>query len=913
MKSLPEPGTDSFKQLIDWELEKCMGGVTVNGVLIPGWLYFHLNHWLIRLDVIDNYGNIVKTPGLPDLRDNEWIRGEALEECRKQRLGYMEIGLRQGGKDLLNSSLLYQNGKEITIADCQVGDQIYDDQGKLTTIQGKFPQGIKPVYKVELLDGRKIYCGLEHNWYVYDRITKKHHKKTTQELIQNYKKYPFNIRYAIDTTKPVEYSYKTLDVDPYKYGRLDLEFIPPSYKYSSIEQRRELLRGIIDEWGINSSTGDIEFSTHKKLFSEDFEFLCRGLGINISRKTKEGLEIFTLFISKDTLKNKYEDRVGICDISYVYDEETTCIQVDNESHLFLTDGFTITHNSEFEASITGYNALMFKDTQNVIVGGNDADLTLLKDKVDFGLKSMWEGIAIPRIDKDWKKPMVKLGYKSRGGDDDIWSYLIIRNAADGKNTEAAAGTTAKSFVMDEVGKYFFGQVFESAKPAFLSEWGWRTIPILVGTGGSFDNGADAERFFYNPEANKFLEFIDEVTGMKTCLFMPGTFRQDCKYDTNLADYLQRTRGREITSTEELEKIDIKVSDKEKAKEVILRDREQKAKDPDKTEYLKQIMFYPLTPEECFLSEVKNIYNTEAAKNRQRKLYDENIKGFPIEIYHNGTTLTHRPSSKLPISSFPVKPNESKDAPVVMWEPPIPNPPFGLYVAGVDTYRFNDTKYSDSLGAVYIFKRIHSIAGDKYQDMFVASYVARPKLEEEWNETALNLIKYYNATAMVENDEPGFIKWVINKGDERYLADSVDWLKAVDVGTTTTRSKGIHRSHEKVRNLLRSSFKEYLNEVIQKVLDENGNEVGQVLGVERVLDPMLLEEIIKFNPDINVDREVAASIAVAYANHLNPIVHVNSTSKDPRYEAIFSKEKRATNNLFKPVKSTFGPKRKRKLF
>jgi hypothetical protein len=46
----------------------------------------------------------------------------------------------------------------------------------------------------------------------------------------------------------------------------------------------------------------------------------------------------------------------------------------------------------------------------------------------------------------WVKP---------NGEEDIWSYIVIRNAKDGNNTEVAAGTTAKSFIMDEVGKYPF--------------------------------------------------------------------------------------------------------------------------------------------------------------------------------------------------------------------------------------------------------------------------------------------------------------------------------------------------------------------------------------------------------------------------------------------------------------------------
>ena len=79
IKSLPPPGSNEFQQLIDWETEKILGGVTINGVKISGWLYWHLNHWFIGIDGEDEYGNGTRIEKNPDLRDNEWERAEHLE------------------------------------------------------------------------------------------------------------------------------------------------------------------------------------------------------------------------------------------------------------------------------------------------------------------------------------------------------------------------------------------------------------------------------------------------------------------------------------------------------------------------------------------------------------------------------------------------------------------------------------------------------------------------------------------------------------------------------------------------------------------------------------------------------------------------------------------------------------------
>ena len=112
----------------------------------------------------------------------------------------------------------------------------------------------------------------------------------------------------------------------------------------------------------------------------------------------------------------------------------------------------------------------------------------------------------------------------------------------------------------------------------------------------------------------------------------------------------------------------------------------------------------------------------------------------------------------------------------MYEPPVQNAPFGLYVCGVDPYKQDQSRYSSSLGAAYIYKRMHNIASDQYQNMLVAQYVGRPASINEWNETVRNLIKYYNAYTLSESDDYGFIQYMINKGDAMFLMEQPEWLK-----------------------------------------------------------------------------------------------------------------------------------------
>ncbi|HJT74646.1 MAG TPA: hypothetical protein VJ720_11520, partial [Chitinophaga sp.] len=219
--------------------------------------------------------------------------------------------------------------------------------------------------------------------------------------------------------------------------------------------------------------------------------------------------------------------------------------------------------------------------------------------------------------------------------------------------------------------------------------------------------------------------------------------------------------------------------------------------------------------------------------------------------------------------------------------PVQNAPFGLYVCGVDPYKQDQSRYSNSLGAAYIYKRMHNIASDQYQNMLVAQYVGRPSSITEWNETVRHLIKYYNAYTLSESDDYGFIQYMIGKGDAMFLMEQPEWLKDIAPNSAVRRQYGIPATPKVIAHI-NGLLKSYTEEVISKEHDEDGNVTREVLGFSRILDPMLLEEIIKFNPDGNFDRIRAAAIAIAVATHLDARHVLASTDDDPRIKSYFSK-------------------------
>jgi hypothetical protein len=206
--------------------------------------------------------------------------------------------------------------------------------------------------------------------------------------------------------------------------------------------------------------------------------------------------------------------------------------------------------------------------------------------------------------------------------------------------------------------------------------------------------------------------------------------------------------------------------------------------------------------------------------------------------------------------------------------------------------------------------MHAISGEKYQDMFVASYTARPDKKETWEEQARLLIKYYNARALCENDEISFIDYMIAKGDAHYLERQPDWLKEIVPNTTVRRDYGIHRSAEKIRSFLHGCLKKYSEEVMHIEKDDDGNIISETKGMVKIFDPVLLEEMIQYNEEGNFDRIIAAELAIALAMKLDPIMGKIGAGGDDRIKSMFAPKKK--NKLFTESRGMFNT-RKNKIF
>jgi phosphate starvation-inducible PhoH-like protein len=155
--------------------------------------------------------------------------------------------------------------------------------------------------------------------------------------------------------------------------------IPNIYKYSSITDRLELLRGLMDTDGsVKEKTGEASFCTTSKQLAQDVIELVQSLGgkaklrstnrigkTSILKKSDRTIiarhvtyeftitlpnEMNPFYISRKAkkYKNNFMHGIGICDIVKVGAKPVQCIRVEHPEHLYITDNYIVTHNTAEE-------------------------------------------------------------------------------------------------------------------------------------------------------------------------------------------------------------------------------------------------------------------------------------------------------------------------------------------------------------------------------------------------------------------------------------------------------------------------------------------------------------------------------------------------------------------------------------
>lgn len=886
-----EDQDDDVKQFFKEEAYKVKYGVTINGTFIPPWLYWHVNFFPVFQDL----PNGERVPAISRLRDNEWFFAEMYQRARMEKKGLGMFGTRRFGKALLDSELIYtpHGSKKIGFAD--IGDIIYGDDGKLTTIVGVYPQGFVDTYKVTFEDGRSVVCCGQHQWKV--KYHGDYKVMSTMGIIHS----DFS-KMTIDIGEAVDFPERRWLISPQLMGSLAASFLCGATDrifelskkemddviYSSKKQK-ELFISSFMKIACGISTGDDRF---KVVYKSEYI-------ISFVRKIFWSMGYYCVMDGDDMYISKTHDRLRISDIDYYGRYKATCIEVDNKSHQFLTTNFVVSHNTTIMSSLLQMNSTMTIGLSHSVVGFSDSDLSNIGEYCEYGLDHVHPFFRINRTKTDWSSG-VTLGKRMSNGVRDIHAIISIANINMGRktSTQKTAGLTPATAIFDEVGKGPIKKPYTAAMPSYDTPYGWRLSPILAGTGGEVELSKDAQEMFSDPETYNLLVMDWDILNRramkgktwkerKWAMFVPGQMANSgVKVTIGLGDYLGKPDDKKLN------KIKIDATDFEASTNKLNEER-KKLSTKDRVAYTSHTMFYPFTIDDCFLSSSQNLFPVEyAIKHKNDLLESGQYSGMLCDVFLEsgnklGTTKSNKQLAGFPFSGGVI------DAPVQIFEMPQSNrfDDF-IYVSSLDPYKQAKSD-TPSLGAFYVFKRRVGIR-DPYAYRIVASYVSRPSSIDQFCRTCEVLQKGYGAICLMENADQMYEQYLNRKSGMPasffLFAGEAIANKYVKAGSRQNSKLGLYPTPGN-QNLLFSCVVDYCWQDFVIGYDDNTGLDITVKGIELIDDIALLDEIIQYKPGLNVDRIISFGHALALARYFDDnnympkskIEEMNNARKEDAYK------------------------------
>lgn len=679
------------------------------------------------------------------------------------------------------------------------------------------------------------------------------------------------------------------------------KFIPDQYKYGSMEQRYELIRGLMDTDGYISKDGGMSFVNTSKYLIDDFVEVLRSLGIlcSVSKRApgkggvrngraifgtkfsyvvyiKGNPDIFHLSRKRNRIKKnrKFSNKVAITNIEYLGEQEKQrCIFVSNENHLYLTRDYIPTHNSFKGASMLVRNYMLIPGSKNFAVASEQKFLV-----GDGLLTKAWQIMDFLDKHTEWAKQRLVStrmervsGYKvtDEFGKQTEQGYLSSIVGITLKNDpERIRGTRGKLVLWEEGGKFpDLLDAWRIEQPSVETDDGVAFgLMIAFGTGGTI--GASFEglkELFYKPNANNVLAFPniwDDGRENTECGFFVPAYSNLESFDD---DGNQKFMDKDGNSLKEL------------AIQNLIEQR-NKIKDGGASQQSidRFISERPMKPAEAVLELGKNIFPRkllmdQLTRIRTNKKLQSMKHIVDLEWDGNGQVkATEKPSGD--ITNYPLKKGDKPHGSVVIWEYPVKDPPLGLYIGGCDPYDHDDS-FTNSLGSTFIFKRVR--AGEAWTDVIVAEYSGRPDTAEEYYENVRKLLTFYNARLLFENERKGIYPYFTNKHCDYLLADQPDKIiSEVFKDSKVQRRKGCHMTKQ-IR-----AYGEGL--ILEWLLDEF--EEGHP-NVERVYSEPLIEELIENDGVRNVDRVIALCMVMIYREELYQ-VKVSSAKEQNKQVELF---------------------------
>lgn len=307
-----------------------------------------------------------------------------------------------------------------------------------------------------------------------------------------------------------------------------------------------------------------------------------------------------------------------------------------------------------------------------------------------------------------------------------------------------------------------------------------------------------------------------------------------------------------------------VSDIVKALIEILLAREKAKYSSDPRTVLRVIAEDPITPAEAIIKVKSAFFPVTALTERLQQLdidphaYDDVYIG--QLVFNKDNKVEFMPTDDEPIRKYGVE-NDTPGAIEIFAMPEkdrsgkIPNT---RYIIGHDPVD-NDAAESSSLTSTFVL--------DLWTDTIVAEYTGRHSMANENYEIVRMLCLFYNAKCLYESNKKGLYAYFAQMNSTHLLADTPEYLRdkqLIKYSKVGSNQKGVNASAA-INNYANGLIRDWLLKPVNIITknDEGEETEATVLNLYRIRNRALLEELIAFNPEINVDRVRALGMVMLY--------------------------------------------------
>lgn len=320
-----------------------------------------------------------------------------------------------------------------------------------------------------------------------------------------------------------------------------------------------------------------------------------------------------------------------------------------------------------------------------------------------------------------------------------------------------------------------------------------------------------------------------------------------------------------------------VSDVVKALIEVLLARYKAKYSADPQSVLRVIAEDPITPAEAIIK-VKAAYFPITSLTERLSQIDQDVHAFDDvyvgKLVQGKEEVEFILTDDVPIRKYGVE-NDTPGA-VEIFEMPqkdrsgkVPNT---RYIIGHDPVD-NDQAESSSLSSTFVL--------DLWTDRIVAEYTGRQAFADDNFEIVRLLCLFYNATCLYESNKKGIFAYFKKMNCTHLLADTPEYLRdkqLIKYSNFGSNQKGVNATaaiNMYANNLIRDWLMKPVTFTVQN--DIESSEVT-TYNLFNLRNRALIEELIAFNPEINVDRIRALGMVMLYREE-KMILYQGNPSKD----------------------------------